>query len=470
MRITELLDKRSISLDAAPKSKNETLDMAVELMAASGKIKDKEAYKKLVYAREEESTTGVGEGIAIPHGKGDCVDQPGLAAMVIKDGVDYEALDDEPVNILFLIAAPDTEDNVHLDVLSKLSMMLMDEDFRKNLINAKDADEFLSIIDKADEERGSVDESLAETSIADDNSGSLKVVAVTSCPTGIAHTYMAAEGLEKAAEKAGIKIKIETRGSSGAKNMLTDEDIAAADCVVVTADAKVPMDRFKGKKLIQRKVADGINKADEIMGIVNYTENLLIPAYIDKKPVYSVGKEAFDQMTFETITFEEGVREIGVFSFHKVKGVKELVIPKSVEGMSLYSFSSSEWEKVTFLGNVSSAFSSFEGCDQLKEIVFPSCFKYIDFRCFWCSDGLEELFFPEGMEWIGMQAFNNCPNLKTIHLPKSIKMISDNAFYRCPNLKTVYYNGNKEDSDKISINNEEEGNQKLIDANWIYNE
>ena len=268
MRITELLDKKSISLTAAPKTKSETLDMAVDLMAAGGKIKDKEAYKKLVYAREEESTTGVGEGIAIPHGKGDCVEKPGLAAMIIKDGVDYEALDDEPVNILFLIAAPDTQDNVHLDVLSKLSMMLMDEDFRNNLINAEDVDEFLDIIDKADEERGSVDESLADTSIADDTSDGLKVVAVTSCPTGIAHTYMAAEGLEKAASKAGIKIKIETRGSSGAKNVLTAEDIEAADCVVVTADAKVPMDRFKGKKLIQRKVADGINKADEIMEIV----------------------------------------------------------------------------------------------------------------------------------------------------------------------------------------------------------
>ncbi len=269
MRITELLDKKSISLDAAPKTKQECLDMAVELMAAAGKIKDKEAYRKLVYAREEESTTGVGEGIAIPHGKGNCVDKPGLAAMIIKDGVEYEALDDEPVNILFLIAAPDTKDNVHLDVLSKLSMMLMDEDFRNDLINAKSADEFLEIIDKADEERKSVDESLADTSIADGDPGDgPRVVAVTSCPTGIAHTYMAAEGLEKAAKKAGIKIKIETRGSSGAKNMLTDEDIAAADCVIVTADAKVPMERFKGKKVIQRKVADGINKADEIMGIV----------------------------------------------------------------------------------------------------------------------------------------------------------------------------------------------------------
>lgn len=264
MRITELLDIKSIDLNASPANKRETLDAAVELMAKSGKITDKEAYKKLVYAREEESTTGVGEGIAIPHGKGACVAKPGLAAMVIKNGVDFEALDDEPVNILFLIAAPDTKDNVHLDVLSKLSMMLMDEDFRNNLVNAKDPQDFINIIDAADEERKSVDESLAETSI--DNGGA-KIVAVTSCPTGIAHTYMAAEGLEKAAKKAGIQIKIETRGSSGAKNILTDADIAAADAVIVAADAKVPMDRFAGKKLIQRKVADGINKADELVAL-----------------------------------------------------------------------------------------------------------------------------------------------------------------------------------------------------------
>lgn len=264
MRITELLDIKSIDLNASPANKRETLDAAVELMAKSGKITDKEAYKKLVYAREEESTTGVGEGIAIPHGKGACVAKPGLAAMVIKNGVDFEALDDEPVNILFLIAAPDTKDNVHLDVLSKLSMMLLDEDFRNNLINAKDPQDFINIIDAADEERKSVDESLAATSI--DNGGA-KIVAVTSCPTGIAHTYMAAEGLEKAAKKAGIQIKIETRGSSGAKNTLTDADIAAADAVIVAADAKVPMDRFAGKKLIQRKVADGINKADELVAL-----------------------------------------------------------------------------------------------------------------------------------------------------------------------------------------------------------
>ena len=278
MRITDLLDKRSVDLNAAPKSKKEAMDMAVELMAASGKVQDKEAYRALVYAREEESTTGVGEGIAIPHGKGDCIDKPGLAAMIIKDGVDYEALDDEPVNILFLIAAPDTKDNVHLDVMSKLSMMLMDEDFRNNLINAKDVDEFLAVIDKADEEKKSVDEGLADVVIEE---GSKYLVAVTSCPTGIAHTYMAAEGLEKAASKAGIPIKIETRGSSGAKNQLTADDIRDALCVIVTADAKVPMERFAGKKVIQRKVADGINKADELIAL----------ALAGDAPVYAGGGE-----------------------------------------------------------------------------------------------------------------------------------------------------------------------------------
>ena len=258
MKITDLLDKRSIDLKANPKDKSATLEAAVDLMAKSGKINDIEAYRKLVFDREEESTTGVGEGIAIPHGKGACVKKPGLAAMVIKNGVDFESLDDEPVNILFLIAAPDTKDNVHLDVLSKLSMMLMDEDFRNNLINAKNVDEFIKLIDDADEETESVDDKLSDIKGA-------KILAVTSCPTGIAHTYMAAEGLEKAAEKAGVSIKVETRGSSGAKNPLTDEDIKNAECIIVAADAKVPMDRFAGKKVIQTKVADGINKADQLI-------------------------------------------------------------------------------------------------------------------------------------------------------------------------------------------------------------
>ena len=265
MRITDLLDKRSISLDAAPADKKATLDMAVELMAKSGKLLDVEQYRAQVYAREEESTTGIGEGIAIPHGKCDAVKTPGLAAMVIKNGVDYDSLDGEPVTLLFLIAAPNTKDNVHLDVLSKLSVMLMDENFTTSLRNAESVEEFLQIIDAADESAKSIDDRLSDTGITTEEKKSFKLLAVTSCPTGIAHTYMAAEALEKAAKAADCQIKIETRGSAGAKNVLTAEEIAAADCIIVAADAKVPMDRFDGKKVISCQVSDGISKADRLV-------------------------------------------------------------------------------------------------------------------------------------------------------------------------------------------------------------
>lgn len=265
MRITDLLDKRSISLDAAPADKKATLDMAVELMAKSGKLSDVEQYRAQVYAREEESTTGIGEGIAIPHGKCDAVKTPGLAAMVIKNGVDYDSLDGEPVTLLFLIAAPNTKDNVHLDVLSKLSVMLMDENFTTSLRNAESVEEFLQIIDAADESAKSIDDRLSDTGITTGEKKSFKLLAVTSCPTGIAHTYMAAEALEKAAKAADCQIKIETRGSAGAKNVLTAEEIAAADCIIVAADAKVPMDRFDGKKVISCQVSDGISKADRLV-------------------------------------------------------------------------------------------------------------------------------------------------------------------------------------------------------------
>lgn len=263
MRITDLLDKRSISLDAVCASKSDALDQAVALMVKSGKINDEEAYRKQVYLREEESTTGIGEGIAIPHGKCDAVSKPGLAAMVIKDGVDFDSLDDEPVNLLFLIAAPNTEDNIHLDVLSKLSMLLMDENFVENLKNASSVDEFLKIVDAADEEKPDLNDQLAAQTETED--AVCKIIAVTSCPTGIAHTYMAAEGLEKAAKSHNCSIKVETRGSGGAKNVLTDEEIANADCVIVAADAQVPMDRFDGKKLIEVPVSDGISKADQLV-------------------------------------------------------------------------------------------------------------------------------------------------------------------------------------------------------------
>ena len=265
MRITDLLDKQSISLNGAPKDKKEALDQVVDLMTKSGKINDVEAYRQRVYAREEESTTGIGEGIAIPHGKCDAVTKPGLAAMVVKDGVDFDSLDGEPVHLIFLIAAPNTEDNIHLDVLSKLSVLLMDEQFTADLLNAKSVDEFLEIVDKADDEKSDIDERLADTGEAE--GAQAKLLAVTACPTGIAHTYMAAEGLEKAAKAKNCFIKIETRGSGGAKNVITDQEIAEADCIIVTADTQVPLDRFDGKKVIIRQVSDGISKADELVDL-----------------------------------------------------------------------------------------------------------------------------------------------------------------------------------------------------------
>ena len=263
MRITDLLDERSISLTGTPKTKSEALDQIVDLMVKSGKINDREAYRAQVYAREEESTTGIGEGIAIPHGKCDAVTKPGLAAMVIKDGVEFDSLDGQPVTLMFLIAAPNTKDNVHLDVLSKLSVLLMDENFADNLRNAKSVDEFLKIVDKADEEQSDIDERLADTN--EEAAGDFKILAVTSCPTGIAHTYMAAEGIEKAAKAKNCFIKVETRGSGGAKNVLTDEEIREADCIIVAADAQVPMERFDGKKVIECQVSDGISKADQLV-------------------------------------------------------------------------------------------------------------------------------------------------------------------------------------------------------------
>ena len=265
MRITDLLDKRSISLDGAPKNKQEALDMAIELMKGSDKINDQEAYRKQVYKREEEGTTGIGMGIAIPHGKCNAVDRPGLAAMVIKDGVDFDSLDGEPVHLLFLIAAPDTEDNIHLEVLSKLSMMLMDDNFTQSLKNASSVDEFMEIINKADEERPDLSEQFGGSEEALAEEKQVKILAVTGCPTGIAHTYMAAEGIEKAAKARECFVKVETRGSGGAKNVLTAQEIADADGIIVAADTQVPMDRFNGRKVIVCQVSDGISKADELV-------------------------------------------------------------------------------------------------------------------------------------------------------------------------------------------------------------
>lgn len=263
MRIIELLNAKSIQLDASPVNKEQALQEAIALMNNSGKINDIQMYTNQVFAREEESTTGIGDGIAIPHGKCAAVDEAGLAAMVIPNGVEFDSLDGEPVTLLFLIAAPDNEDNVHLDVLSKLSVMLMNEKFTDSLRNAESVEEFLQIIDIADSEKAEIDKDFPKEAAL--QTMQPKILAVTSCPTGIAHTYMAAEGLEKAAKKLGCAIKIETRGSGGAKNVLTQQEIAEADCIIVAADAKVPMERFDGRRVIECQVSDGISKAEELL-------------------------------------------------------------------------------------------------------------------------------------------------------------------------------------------------------------
>lgn len=267
MTIRDLLAAESINLNGTPAGKTEALNQCIDLMAKSGKIADVEKYRKGVFAREEEGTTGIGMGIAIPHCKSDAVTKAGLAAMVVKDGVDFESLDGTPAKIIFLIAAPNTEDNVHLQVLSKLSVMLMDEQFTNSLINAGSVDEFLNIIDsaeKAKDEKEAAKEAKAKESV-EVKKDDVFIVAVTACPTGIAHTYMAAEAIEKKAKELGYQVKVETRGSGGAKNVLTDDEIAKAAGVIVACDSNVPTDRFDGKKVIECQVSDGINKAEELI-------------------------------------------------------------------------------------------------------------------------------------------------------------------------------------------------------------
>lgn len=263
MTIRDLLAAESINLNGTPAGKTEALNQCIDLMAKSGKIADVEKYRKGVFAREEEGTTGIGMGIAIPHCKSDAVTKAGLAAMVVKDGVDFESLDGTPAKIIFLIAAPNTEDNVHLQVLSKLSVMLMDEQFTNSLINAGSVDEFLNIIDSAEKAKDEKEAKAKES--VEVKKDDVFIVAVTACPTGIAHTYMAAEAIEKKAKELGYQVKVETRGSGGAKNVLTDDEIAKAAGVIVACDTNVPTDRFDGKKVIECQVSDGINKAEELI-------------------------------------------------------------------------------------------------------------------------------------------------------------------------------------------------------------
>ena len=285
MKIIDLLDDRSILLDGRVADKKAALDQMVELMDASGKLRDKETYRQGVYAREQEGSTGIGEGIAIPHCKSDAVIKPGLAAMVVKDGVEFESLDGQPAHLFFLIAAPNTEDNVHLDVLSRLSVLLMDEDFTNKLRQAASVSEFKQIIEDAENE--------GDTSV-DRADSEHYIVAVTGCPTGIAHTYMAAEALEKKAKELGYSIKVETRGAGGAKNVLTADEIERADGIIVAADTQVPMDRFQGKPTVVTKVADGINKPEELLREI-----------VDgKAPLYEGGGETAPK---EEIAEKEGI-------------------------------------------------------------------------------------------------------------------------------------------------------------------
>lgn len=259
MRITDLLKKESIDLNGVVTTKKETIEKMTLLMEKGGNVKDLEKYRAGVFAREEEGTTGIGEGIAIPHAKTDAVSGPGLAAMLIRDGVDYDSLDGELVHMVFLIAAPNTEDNIHLEVLSRLSMLLMDDKFRENLMQASTVDEFLEYINQAEKEK------FEEKTAEEEAKKGYQILAVTACPTGIAHTYMAAESLENTAKEMGYTIKVETNGSGGDKNVLTAEEIANCDCIIVAADKDVKMARFDGKPVIVTKVANGIHKAKELI-------------------------------------------------------------------------------------------------------------------------------------------------------------------------------------------------------------
>ncbi len=297
MCIVDLLNKDSIMLDASPKNKAEAIDMLVELQIKSGKIADKDEYKKGILAREEQGSTAVGEGIAIPHAKNKGVSAPSLAAMTVPDGVDYEALDDEPSNLLFMIAAPENGGDVHLDVLARLMTILMDEDFRARLLAAKDKDEFLKTIDNMEKEKYPDEPQEENPPIKSDDR--IKVLAVTACPTGIAHTYMAAEALEKSGKKLGVSIKVETNGSGGAKNILTQKEIEECDGIIVAADKTVEMSRFDGKKVIKTKVSDGIKIPDEL---INRIESGDAPIYHHagaKADTGSSGNESFGRKIYK---------------------------------------------------------------------------------------------------------------------------------------------------------------------------
>lgn len=274
MRITELLKKESIELGVKVSGKEEAIDKLIGLMAAGGRLNDRAGYKEGILAREALGSTAVGEGIAIPHAKVAAVKEPGLAAMVVPDGVDYVAFDGSLANLIFMIAAPEGEADVHLEALSRLSTLLMDPDFKNDLIHAESKEEFLQLIDDKESERYEK-KVRKEEKIAEDaapkvqkplkSAAGYRVLAVTACPTGIAHTFMAAENLEQLGKKLGIPVKSETNGAEGAANVLTKEEIAAADGIIIAADKNVDMARFDGKHVVKASVSDGIQKGEELI-------------------------------------------------------------------------------------------------------------------------------------------------------------------------------------------------------------
>lgn len=299
MKINDLLKKVSIDVDASVNNKDEAIDHLVDLMDKQGNLEDKEVYKQGIYAREELSTTGIGEGIAIPHAQNETVKTPGLAAMIVKEGVDYQSLDSQPAHLFFMIAVPKSGGNEHLQILAMLSQMLMDSDFKERLLQAQSAEDFLNIINEKEASQKAKEE--AKEKQQSDFAGSYRLLAVTACPTGIAHTYMAAEALEEKAKQMGITIKVETDGSGGTKNAPTAKEIEECEAVIIAADKNVEMARFDGKQVIQVKVADGINKAEELInqalsGNVPIYHSNQAPINQDNEALESVGRTIYKHL------------------------------------------------------------------------------------------------------------------------------------------------------------------------------
>lgn len=288
MKITELLDLKGIELGVSVGSKEEAINKLVDLMCATGKISDKDAYKEGILAREALTSTGIGEGIAIPHAQVASVKAPGLAAMTVPNGVDYESLDGQPAHLFFMIAAPADGGSTHLQALAKLSALLMDEGFRQDLLNAKTPEEFLSMIDKKEAEKDAEEAAEAEAPVAT----GYKVLAVTACPTGIAHTFMAAENLTKAGEKLGVPLKAETNGSEGIGNALTADEIAACDGIIVAADKNVEMARFDGKPVLTVPVTEGIRHPEELIKKIENGEAPIYHTSADAKEAAASGESA----------------------------------------------------------------------------------------------------------------------------------------------------------------------------------